>query len=89
MNAIIFKGPHKIALEQRPIPKLEAETDIVVKVQYSALCGSELHVFRGHQPSGTEFIMGHEFTGTVEEVGSQVKVVKKGDRVVSPFTISW
>jgi threonine dehydrogenase-like Zn-dependent dehydrogenase len=50
---------------------------------------SELHVFRGHQPSKTGFIMGHEFTGTVVEVGSAVRTVKEGDSIVSPFTISW
>lgn len=49
---------------------------------------SELHVFRGHQPSGTGFIMGHEFTGTVEEIGSDVHTVQKGDMVVAPFTVS-
>jgi threonine dehydrogenase-like Zn-dependent dehydrogenase len=51
------------------------------------LC-SELHVYRGHQPSGTDFIMGHEFTGHVHEVGSSVKNFKVGDHVVSPFTVS-
>lgn len=50
--------------------------------------GSELHVYRGHQPSGTGFIMGHEFTGLVEEVGKEVKTLQKGDRIVSPFTVS-
>ena len=50
---------------------------------------SELHVFRGHQPSGTGFIMGHEFTGTVAEIGPDVKTIQKGDKVVCPFTISW
>lgn len=50
---------------------------------------SELHVFRGHQPSDTGFIMGHEFTGVVVEAGSGVKSVKLGDKVVSPFTTSW
>ncbi|KAI9877149.1 MAG: hypothetical protein M1830_004678 [Pleopsidium flavum] len=88
MRAVIFKGPHKIALEDRPVPKIKDQTDIIVKVIYSALCGSELHVFRGHQPSPTGFIMGHEFTGTVEEAGSDVKNFKKGDQVVSPFTVS-
>ncbi|MCJ1284208.1 hypothetical protein MMC26_003539 [Xylographa opegraphella] len=88
MRAVVFKGPYQVVLEDRPIPKLQAPTDIVVKVIYSALCGSELHVFRGHQPSGTDFIMGHEFTGTVEEIGSAVKNFKKGDQVVSPFTVS-
>lgn len=58
-----------------------------VEVEHDAY--SELHVFRGHQPSGTGFIMGHEFTAVVEEVGSAVKHFKKGDKVVSPFTLSW
>ena len=49
---------------------------------------SELHVFRGHQPSPTGFIMGHEFTGTIVEVGSEVTSVQKGDKIVSPFTLS-
>ncbi|KAF2816776.1 putative alcohol dehydrogenase [Mytilinidion resinicola] len=88
MRAVVFKGPGKVVVEDRPIPKIQEESDIVVKVGKTALCGSELHVFRGHQPSSTGFIMGHEFTGTVEDVGSNVKTVKKGDHVVSPFTAS-
>jgi hypothetical protein len=50
---------------------------------------SELHVFRGHQPSPTGFIMGHEFTGVVSEIGDDIKTVKVGDKVVVPFTVSW
>ena len=89
MRAVIFKGPYKVAVEQRPIPKIKEPTDIIVKVMYSGLCGSELHVYRGYEPSAADFIMGHEFTGTVEETGSQVKNFKKGDLIVSPFTVSW
>jgi len=48
-----------------------------------------LLTFRGHQPSGTGFIMGHEFTGIVTEVGSEVKTIQVGDKVVAPFTTSW
>ncbi|PGH33175.1 hypothetical protein GX50_04017 [[Emmonsia] crescens] len=88
MRAVVFKGPYKIAVEERPVPKIQSPTDIIVKVKYTALCGSELHVFRGHQPSGTDFIMGHEFTGEIVEVGSSVKMVKVGDKIVSPFTSS-
>lgn len=50
---------------------------------------SELHVFRGHQPSPTGFIMGHEFTGVITEVGIGIKHFKRGDKVISPFTLSW
>lgn len=88
MKAVIFKGPHKVALEDRPIPQIQEPGDIIVKVEYTALCGSELHVFRGHQPSPTDFIMGHEFTGRVHELGADVKTFQKGDLIVSPFTVS-
>ncbi|QDS73873.1 hypothetical protein FKW77_006946 [Venturia effusa] len=88
MKAVVFKGPMEVAVEERPIPKIQDPTDVIVKVAYTALCGSELHVFRGHQPSGTGFIMGHEFTGIVSEIGSSVRSVKVGDKIVSPFTVS-
>jgi threonine dehydrogenase-like Zn-dependent dehydrogenase len=52
------------------------------------MLSSELHVFRGHQPSGTGFIAGHEFMGEVVETGSEVKSVQKGDKIVTPFTTS-
>ncbi|CAI6333190.1 unnamed protein product [Periconia digitata] len=89
MKAVVFKGPYKVAIEDRPIPKIQAPTDIIVKVDKTALCGSELHVFRGLEAlEETDFIMGHEFTGTVEDMGSDVQSLKKGDRVVTPFTTS-
>lgn len=88
MKAVVFDGPYKVSLQDRPIPKIQAPTDIIVKPIYTALCGSELHVFRGHQPSGTGFIMGHEFTGTVDSIGDAVKSVKVGDQIVCPFTVS-
>lgn len=88
MRAVVYKGPYKVVLEDRPVPRIQDQTDIIVKVMYTALCGSELHVFRGHQPSPENLIMGHEFTGTVEEVGSEVRTLKKGDQIVSPFTVS-
>ncbi|KAK4123493.1 GroES-like protein [Parathielavia appendiculata] len=88
MKAVVFHGPKKVAVEERPVPKLQDPKDIIVKVQATALCGSELHVFRGHQPSPTDFIMGHEFVGTVVQAGSEVKSVSPGDKVVTPFTVS-
>ncbi|KAL2024467.1 hypothetical protein VTK56DRAFT_8278 [Thermocarpiscus australiensis] len=88
MKAVVFHGPGRVSVDERPVPKLQHPKDIIVKVQATALCGSELHVFRGHQPSETGFIMGHEFVGTVVEAGSEVKEVKLGDKIVAPFTVS-
>ncbi|CAG9996022.1 unnamed protein product [Clonostachys byssicola] len=88
MKAVVFDGPYKVSIQDRPVPQLQDDNDIIVKVSASALCGSELHVFRGHQPSATGFIMGHEFTGTVVAAGPTVKSVQVGDKVVSAFTTS-
>ncbi|KAJ5881360.1 uncharacterized protein N7529_000032 [Penicillium soppii] len=88
MQAVVFKEPFRVVLEERPIPTIQLPTDVVVKVQYTALCGSELHVYRGHQPSGANFIMGHEFIGEVWEIGSAIKNFRKGDDVIAPFTTS-
>ncbi|KAI1106859.1 putative alcohol dehydrogenase [Jackrogersella minutella] len=88
MNAVVFDGPYKVSIQQRPVPKIQHDGDIVVKVNATALCGSELHTFRGHQPSNAGFIMGHEFAGIVVAAGKDVQSVKVGDKVVSPFTVS-
>ncbi|KAI1171704.1 GroES-like protein [Nemania sp. FL0916] len=88
MRAVVLKGVRHVAVEERPVPKIQDPGDIIVKVKYTALCGSELHVFRGHQPSPTNFIMGHEFTGTVYALGSRVQSLKIRDLIVCPFTAS-
>jgi len=88
MQAVVFNSPGDISLEVRPVPTIQDARDAIVKVRYSGLCGSELHVFRGHQPSDTGFIMGHEFTGVVTDVGNSVASVRVGDKVVCPFTVS-
>ncbi|KAH8669163.1 chaperonin 10-like protein [Xylariales sp. PMI_506] len=88
MKAVVFEGPRKVSVQDRPVPQLQHEQDIIVKVQMTALCGSELHSYRGLEPSGSGFIMGHEFTGIVVAAGSAVKTVQLGDKVVTPFTTS-
>ncbi|KAF8458338.1 chaperonin 10-like protein [Terfezia claveryi] len=82
MKAVVFHGPHKIAVEDRPVPKIQNSTDAIVKVTLTGLCGSELHVFRGHQKSDTGFVMGHEFTGNIVELGDGVKDFKVGDKLL-------
>ncbi|KAF7539869.1 hypothetical protein G7Z17_g12316 [Cylindrodendrum hubeiense] len=88
MKAVVFDGLYKVSVQDRPVPQLRDARDVILKVHAAGLCGSELHIYRGHQTSGTGFIMGHEFTGTVVQVGSAVKSVQIGDKVVAPFTAS-
>ncbi|KAF4457263.1 hypothetical protein FALBO_15247 [Fusarium albosuccineum] len=91
MKAVVFDGLYKISVQDRPVPQsksLRDDRDIIIKVHAAGLCGSELHIYRGHQPSDTGFIMGHEFTGTVVQIGPAVKTIKVGDKVVAPFTAS-
>ncbi|KAJ5933422.1 hypothetical protein N7454_005751 [Penicillium verhagenii] len=88
MQAVVFHEPYKVAVEQCPIPTVQDPEDVVIKVVYTALCGSDLHTYRGVEPAAPGFIMGHEFVGEIVELGSAVKSFKKGDRIVSAFTTS-
>lgn len=86
MRAVVFKGPYAVAVEDRPIPTIQEPTDVILKVRYAGLCGSDLHFYRGHQKIPTGFIIGHEFTGTVLEVGrGNMDGIAVGDEVVVPF----
>jgi len=82
MRAVVFKGVGQVAVEDRPKPELVHPTDVILKVKVSALCGSDLHWYRGHQSIPTGFIPGHEFIGVVSEKGSQVNTVDIGHVVV-------
>jgi threonine dehydrogenase-like Zn-dependent dehydrogenase len=89
MQALTFHHKHDIHFESIPDPDILAAGDAIVKVSHCAICGSDLHVYHAHEQgldAGTA--MGHEFCGEVVEVGTAVKNLKKGDRVMSPFTSS-
>ncbi|OOF94207.1 hypothetical protein ASPCADRAFT_516486 [Aspergillus carbonarius ITEM 5010] len=86
MKAVVFRGPFEIAVEDRSKPKLIESTDAIVRVRYAGICGSELHMYRGHQKTETGHIMGHEFVGVIEEVGNEVSLFSIGDEVVSIFS---
>ncbi len=88
MKAIVFHHPKKVKVEEVADPILERETDAILKVTSTAICGSDLHIYNGFLPQLKDMILGHEFMGIVEEVGSGVKNLKKGDRVVVPFPIA-
>jgi threonine dehydrogenase-like Zn-dependent dehydrogenase len=89
MRAMDYRGPYRVRLEEKPMPKIEHPRDAVVRVTRSCICGSDLHLYHGLVPDtrvGQTF--GHEFCGIVEEVGSGVENVKKGDHVLVPFNIA-
>lgn len=89
MKALTYHGPHHVSVDTMPDPALEAADDIILRVTATAICGSDLHLYRGKIP-GTHHgdIFGHEFMGEVVEAGSEVTAVRKGDRVVIPFVIA-
>jgi len=89
MRALTYHGPHRVRVETVPDPVLQAPDDIILRVTATAICGSDLHLYRGKIP-GTEHgeIFGHEFMGEVVEAGSAVTSVAVGDRVVVPFVIA-
>jgi threonine dehydrogenase-like Zn-dependent dehydrogenase len=89
MKALTFQGTRRVAYESVADPRIEEPTDVIVRNRLTAICGSDLHVYRGREVGndrGTP--MGHEFVGEVVEVGSDVSSLKRGDKVVSPFTTS-
>ena len=87
MKAAIFKGPGKIAIEERPRPAVEAPTDAVVRVVRACVCGSDLWYFRGQSPHDESGI-GHEAVGVIESIGGEVSTLAPGDLVVVPFAYS-
>jgi len=89
MRAMTYHGAHDVRVETVPDPTLEAADDIILRVTATAICGSDLHLYRGKIPTVEHGdIFGHEFMGIVEETGSAVTAVQRGDRVVIPFVIA-
>jgi threonine dehydrogenase-like Zn-dependent dehydrogenase len=89
MKALTFTGLQNISYESIADPEIISPDDVIVKVKECAICGSDLHVFYGREKGiDHHTAMGHEFNGEIVEVGRNVKTLKKGDLVMSPFTTS-
>lgn len=83
MKALVYHGPGKIVWEEKPRPALEEETDAIVRITTTTICGTDLHILKGDVAAVTEGrVLGHEAVGTVEETGSSVRGFKKGDKVL-------
>lgn len=83
MKALVYQGPGKKSLEDRPVPEIKAPTDAIVKIVKTTICGTDLHILKGDVPTCTPGrILGHEGMGVVEKTGTGVTGVKVGDRVL-------
>ena len=83
MRALVYHGPGERAWESVADPAIQEPTDVVVKIDSTTICGTDLHILKGDVPEvkpGT--ILGHEAVGTVVEAGAAVTTVAKGDRVL-------
>ncbi|HAG62740.1 MAG TPA: glutathione-dependent formaldehyde dehydrogenase [Kocuria sp.] len=89
MRALTWQGLGDVRVENVPDPVLQDPTDAIVRVTSTAICGSDLHLYGVLAPYlQKDYVLGHEFMGVVEEVGSGVSSLRPGDRVVVPFVIA-
>ncbi len=83
MKALIYNGPGKTALEDRPKPKIISPTDAIVRITRTTICGTDLHIIKGDVPSCEPGrILGHEGVGIIDSVGAAVTSFKTGDHVL-------
>ncbi|MFI7012508.1 alcohol dehydrogenase catalytic domain-containing protein [Streptomyces sp. NPDC050145] len=83
MKALVFQGPGEVAWQNAPDPAVQDATDAIVRVDAVTLCGTDLHIVKGHVPDVEPGrILGHEAVGTVVETGADVRTVRPGDRVL-------
>ena len=83
MKALVYHGPGKLVLEDRPQPAIQSPTDAIVKVSMTTICGTDLHIVKGDVPSTQDgTILGHEGVGVIEQIGDAVSNFKVGDHVL-------
>ena len=83
MKALVYHGPGRRSWEEKPKPRIREATDAVVRITTTTICGTDLHILKGDVPSVTDGrILGHEGVGIVEEVGTAVTGIRKGDTVL-------
>src|SRR5438067_9830274 len=88
MNGAVLYGPGDVRFEERPDPTIVAPTDAIIRLSATCVCGSDLWPYRGANPVREPAPMGHEYCGIVEEVGSAVTSVRRGQFVVGSFFAS-
>lgn len=87
MKSLVFHGHRDIRVDDIPDPKIQDATDAVIRIERTAICGSDLHVYHTQSTEAPPFTLGHEFLGTIEDVGPEVQRVRPGDRVLVSCTL--
>jgi threonine dehydrogenase-like Zn-dependent dehydrogenase len=87
MRGVVMHSPGDVRVEERADPKIIEPTDAIIRLTATCICGSDLWPYRGIEPADDQ-VMGHEYVGVVEEIGTDVKTMKPGDFVVGSFVIS-
>ena len=85
MRAVTFQSAGEVQVEERPEPRIETPEDVIVRIDASGICGSDLHIYHGRVRIEPGFTIGHEFVGTILEAGEQVTRAGPGDRVLGCF----
>ena len=88
MNSVVLRGPHDLVVEEVPVPADPGPDEVLLKVEKTAICGTDLHVYDGRMELEPDLRIGHEFLGTVVEVGSAVGLFREGDRGVASCVIN-
>jgi 2-desacetyl-2-hydroxyethyl bacteriochlorophyllide A dehydrogenase len=88
MRAVVLRAPHHVEVAELPVPQIMSPTDILIKVEQTAICGTDLHPYEGRLQLEADIVLGHEFLGTVVDAGEAVGQFTEGDRVVSSCVVS-
>src|SRR5664280_3567462 len=88
MKATTIYAARDVRLENQPDPTIQKPTDAIVRVVAACVCGSDLWYYRGDNPIKDPFRIGHEFVGVVQDIGTEVRSLRKGDFVIAPFMYS-
>lgn len=83
MKALCVQSPHHLVIEERPMPKIQAANEVLIKVKAAGICGSDVHIYHGTSPVATyPRVIGHEIAGEIIAIGTQVTDFAVGNRVV-------
>ncbi len=82
MRAFVYKKEKCFELAERKKPQVKNDNDVLLRVPYCGICGTDIGIFQGHHPANKSIVLGHEYCGVVEDAGDGVTHLKKGDKVV-------